>query len=266
MSKPLVSDELWARIEPLLPAEKPRRFRFPGRKPKDRRKILTGIVFVLKTGIAWDDLPAELGWGCGRTCRETLAAWQRAGVWDRLHQILLDELGDDGLIDWSRTLIDSAASKAPKGGELTGPNPTDRRKKGSKHHVITDAQGIPLATKLTGAQRHDSTQMLPLVDAIPPIQGPRGRARKRPNRTQGGRAYDSKKGREELRKRGIKPELARRKTAHGSGLGKTRWYVERTLAWLHQCGRLRIRWDRQPAIQRAWMSLACSLICLRFLL
>ena len=86
-----------------------------------------------------------------------------------------NELGDDGLIDWSRTLIDSAASKAPKGGELTGPNPTDRRKKGSKHHVITDAQGIPLATELTGAQRHDSTQMLPLVDAIPPIQGPRGR-------------------------------------------------------------------------------------------
>jgi transposase len=173
MSKPLVSDELWARIEPLLPAEKPRRFRFPGRKPKDRRKILTGIVFVLKTGIAWDDLPAELGWGCGRTCRETLAAWQRAGVWDRLHKILLDELGDDGLIDWSRTLIDSAASKAPKGGDLTGPNPTDRRKKGSKHHVITDAQGIPLAIELTGAQRHDSTQMLPLVDAIPPIQGKR---------------------------------------------------------------------------------------------
>jgi transposase len=181
MSKPLVSDELWARIEPLLPAETPRRFRFPGRKPKDRRKILTGIVFVLKTGIAWDDLPAELGWGCGRTCRETLAAWQRAGVWDRLHKILLDELGDDGLIDWSRTLIDSAASKAPKGGELTGPNPTDRRKKGSKHHVITDAQGIPLAIELTGAQRHDSTQMLPLVDAIPPIQGPRGRPRKRPD-------------------------------------------------------------------------------------
>src|SRR4051794_32315795 len=177
MAKPLVSDELWARIEPLLPPEKPRRFRFPGRRPIDRRDILTGIVFVLKTGIAWDDLPAELGWGCGRTCRDTLAAWQRAGVWDRLHEMLLDEVGDRGLIDWSRALIDSATSKAPKGGEETGPNPTDRRKKGSKHHVATDAHGVPLATELTGAQRHDTTQMLPLVDAIPPIKGPRGRPR-----------------------------------------------------------------------------------------
>jgi len=141
MARPLVSDELWARIEPLLPPEKPRRFQFPGRRPIDRRKILTGIVFVLKTGIAWDDLPAELGWGCGRTCREALAAWQRAGVWDRLHAILLDELGDQGLIDWSRALIDSATCKAPKGGEQTGPNPTDRRKKGSKHHLITKARG-----------------------------------------------------------------------------------------------------------------------------
>ena len=201
MAKPLVSDELWARIEPLLPPEKPRRFRFPGRRPIDRRNVLTGIIFVLKTGIAWDDLPAELGWGCGRTCREALAAWQRAGVWDRLHEMLLDELGDQGLIDWSRALIDSASSKAPKGGELTGPNPTDRRKKGSKHHVITDARGVPLATELTGANRHDTTQLLPLVDAIPPIRGPRGRPRRRPERVQGDRAYDSKKNREGLRRR-----------------------------------------------------------------
>jgi transposase len=148
MAKQLVSDGLWARIEPLLPLEKPRRFRFPGRRPIDRRNVLTGIIFVLKTGITWDDRPAELGWGCGRTCRETLAAWQRAGVWDQLHEALLDELGDDDLIDWSRALIDSASCKAPKGGELTGPNPTDRRKKGSKHHVITDAQGLPLAIEL----------------------------------------------------------------------------------------------------------------------
>ena len=92
MSKPLVSDALWERIEPLLPKPKPRRFRFPGRKPLDYRSILTGIIFVLKTGINWEDLPAELGWGCGKTCKQTLKAWQQAGIWDRLHQILLEEL------------------------------------------------------------------------------------------------------------------------------------------------------------------------------
>jgi transposase len=266
MAKQLVSDELWTRIEPLLPPEKPRRFRFPGRKPVDRRKVLTGIIFVLKTGISWDDLPAELGWGCGRTCRETLVAWWRAGIWQQLHEVLMAELQGAGLIDWSRALIDSAASKAPEGGEMTGPNPTDRRKKGSKHHVITAAAGVPLAATLTGANRHDSTQMIPLVDAIPPIRGRRGRPRRRPERLQGDRAYDSEPGREELRRRGIAPELARRNTPHGSGLGTTRWFVERTLSWLHQFGRLRIRWDRQPEIQQAWMSLACALICLRLLL
>jgi transposase len=266
MAKQLVSDELWARIEPLLPPEKPRRFRFPGRKPVDRRKVLTGIIFVLKTGIAWDDLPAELGWGCGRTCRETLAAWQRAGVWQRLHEVLLSELRDVGYLDWSRALVDSAAAKAPKGGDRTGPNPTDRRKKGSKHHVITDAGGVPLATTLTGANRHDSTQMIPLVDAIPPVRGRPGRPRRRSERVQGDRAYDSEPGRDELRRRGIDPVLARRNTPHGSGLGKTRWYVERTLSWLHQFGRLRIRWDCRTEIQQAWMSLGCALICLRLLL
>src|SRR5262245_22628800 len=84
--KPLVTDELWEAIEPLLPPEEPRRFRWPGRKPLDRRKVLGGILFVLKTGIGWDDLPAALGYGCGKTCRRALAEWQRRGVWGRLHE------------------------------------------------------------------------------------------------------------------------------------------------------------------------------------
>src|SRR5215471_717992 len=100
MSKQLVSDELWQLIEPLLPPEKPRRWRFPGRKPLDRRKVLSGIIFVLKTGINWDDLPTELGWGCRRTCRETLTAWQGAGVWQQLHELLLAKLQEAGQIDW----------------------------------------------------------------------------------------------------------------------------------------------------------------------
>lgn len=266
MGKQLVSDELWQRIELLLPPEKPRRFRFPGRKPLDRRKVLSGIIFVLKSGISWDDLPAELGWGCGRTCRETLAAWQQAGVWQQWHELLLAELNEADRIDWSRVLIDSAPVKAPKGGDQTGPNPTDRRKKGSKHHLATDAKGVPLATKLTGANRHDVTQLIPLIDAIPAVRGRRGRPRRRPKRAQADRAYDSEEKRQELRRRGIKPVLARRHTEHGSGLGVYRWFVERTLSWAHQFRRLAIRWDRLPEIQSAWMSLASCLICLRLLL
>jgi transposase len=266
MSKQLVSDELWQLIEPLLPPEKPRRWRFPGRKPLDRRKVLSGIIFVLKTGINWDDLPTELGWGCGRTCRETLTAWQGAGVWQQLHELLLAKLQEAGQIDWSRALVDSASVKAPKGGAETGPSPTDRRKKGSKHHLITDAKGIPLAVRLTGANRHDVTQLIPLVDAIPAVRGRRGRPRRRPKRVQADRAYDSEEKRRALQQRKIKPVLARRRTEHGSGLGVYRWFVERTLSWEHQFRRLGIRWDRRPETHMAWMFLASSLICMSLLL
>ena len=112
MAKPLVSDELWQRIEPLLPQPKPRRFRFPGRKPLDYRKVLTGIIFVLKTGIPWEELPQEMGCGCGMTCLNYLNAWQRAGVWEKLHQILLAELEQADKLDWSRAAVDSAKARA----------------------------------------------------------------------------------------------------------------------------------------------------------
>jgi transposase len=149
-------------------------------------------------------------------------------------------------------------------GAQTGPNPTDRRKAGSKHHVLTDANGIPLATTLTGANAHDVTQLIPLLDAIPKIRGKRGK-RRRPKRVQGDRAYDSEPHRQRLRRRGIRPVLARRYTEHGSGLGVFRWVVERTNSWLHQFRRLRVRFERRPDIHEAFLTLGCVLICFRFL-
>ena len=151
------------------------------------------------------------------------------------------------------------------GGGLTGPNPTDRGKAGSKHHVITDAQGIPLAVVLTGANVHDVTQALPLVDAIPPVKGKRGRPRRRPRVLQGDRGYDSQPLREQLRRRHISSALARRRERHGSGLGATRWVVERTLSWLHQFRRLRIRFERRADIHEAFITIGCLIICSRFL-
>ena len=121
--KLLVTDALWERLQPLLPAPPQRRCRFPGRKPIDYRKILTGILFVLKTGIAWEDLPADCGWGCGLTCKRYLRRWQRQGVGPRLHAVLLAELREADRIDWSRALIDSASARAPCGGRDTGPTP-----------------------------------------------------------------------------------------------------------------------------------------------
>ena len=146
-------------------------------------------------------------------------------------------------------------------GQKTGPNPTDRRKNGSKHHVISDANGVPLAAIVTGANRHDVTQLLALVESIPPIAGKRGRPRKRPDIVQGDRGYDSQPHRLALRFMNIIPLLAKRRTDNGSGLGKTRWVIERTLAWLHQFRRLRIRYERRSDIHEAFLTIGCAIIC-----
>src|SRR5215218_9224562 len=113
MAKALVSDELWALVAPLLPPPRPR----PkgGRPPVEDRKALSGILFVLKSGIPWEMLPQEMGCGCGMTCWRRLRDWQAAGVWARLHRVLLDRLGRANAIDWSRCSLDSASVPA-KGG------------------------------------------------------------------------------------------------------------------------------------------------------
>src|SRR5262249_59636476 len=109
-----VSDQAWARIDRVLP-KKPRRFRYPGRKPLDDRLVLQGILFVLHTGIGWEHLPQELGFGCGMTAWRRLRDWQQAGVWERLHAALLAELHAAGEIDWSRAVADSSHVQAKKG-------------------------------------------------------------------------------------------------------------------------------------------------------
>jgi transposase len=139
----------------------------------------------------------------------------------------------------------------------------DRRKNGSKHPVLTDAQGTPLATLVTAANRHDVTQLLPLVDAVPPVRGKVGRPRRRPEALYADRAYDSQPHRRELRRRHIQPYLARRSTVHGSGLGVVRYVAEQTQALLHQFKRLRTRYDIRDDIHESFLDLACSVICWR---
>src|SRR5437773_8555265 len=175
MARELLPDALWAEIQPLLPPEPPKP---KGGRPRlPDRKALTGILFVLKSGIPWEMLPQEMGCGSGMTCWRRLRDWQAAGVWDRLHEELLKRLREADQIDWSRATVDSSSVRAVGGGEKTGPNPTDRRKPGSKHHILTDAHGIPLNVILTGANRHDVTQLLPLIDSAPPVAGKPGHPR-----------------------------------------------------------------------------------------
>ena len=121
MAKPLLPDRLWAVIEPLLPPHRPSP---KGGRPRlPDRAALTGILFVLKTGLAWEDLPAEMNCGSGMTCWRRLAEWQADGTWDRIHALLLERLQNAGKLDWSKCVIDSSSVRAVFGGSIPARTP-----------------------------------------------------------------------------------------------------------------------------------------------
>ena len=139
----------------------------------------------------------------------------------------------------------------------------DRRKPGSKHHIVVDARGTPLAATVTAANDHDVTQLLPLVDSIPPIKGKVGAPLRKPVRVLGDRGYDSEPHRIKLKLRGIRPLIARRREGHGSGLGVFRYIVEQTIGLLHQFRRLKMRYDKRDDIHEAFVVIAEAVICWR---
>lgn len=137
MAKPLVSDELWEIVQPLLPPAKPRRFRYPGRRRIDDRKALTGILFVLQSGIPWEMLPKEMECGSGMTCWRRLKEWHEAGVWQSLHELLLSRLQGADALDWSRACVDSASVRAVGGGgknRSQSHGPPQARQQASRDH------------------------------------------------------------------------------------------------------------------------------------
>ena len=152
-----------------------------------------------------------------------------------------------------------------KGGEAVGPNPTDRGRPGTKRHIVVDRGGLPLAVVLTGANRHDSKVLAPVVDAIAPVRRRRGRPRKRPKKLHADKAYDHAFCRRELRRRNITPRIARRGVESSVQLGKHRWVVERTFAWINQFRRLVVRYERHAELYRAFILLAAAIICFRAL-
>ncbi|MFA0923569.1 IS5 family transposase [Xanthomonas fragariae] len=254
---------LWKRIEPLIPQVtcSPK----GGRPRISDKQALNGIVYVLRTGIPWEDLPMELGYGSGMTCWRRLRDWQAAGVWHRLHQVLLTERRRTDRLDLSRASLDAASVAFPPVGAYTGPKPTDHGKRGSKRHLIVDRNGVPLAVCVTGTNRHDSVVFEELIDALPPISGRPGRPRRWPDTLHADKAYDIQQCRTVLKQRGILAWIARKGTERNDRLGRHRWVVERTHAWFAGMGKLRIRFERRIDTHMALLSLACSIICLRLL-
>jgi transposase len=153
----------------------------------------------------------------------------------------------------------------PLGREGIGPNPTDRAKRGSKHHLLVDGRGLPLAIRLSGANDHDSQHFIPLLDAAPAVSGRRGRPRCRPIKLHADKGYDFPFCREYLRRRGICPRIARRGIESKERLGRYRWVVERSIAWLHAFRRLRIRYEKRADIHLGFLKIACAVIAWRFI-
>jgi transposase len=263
MADARLPDEFYDLVSHHLPPEQPVGPR-GGRPCIAHRVVLKVIWFVLVTGCRWQDVPLELGCS-GRTAHRRLRAWEELGVWDRLHADLLRLLRQADKLDPDLVIVDAVMVRAFGGGESTGPSPVDRRKKGTKHTLLVDRHGVPLAIRTAGANASDHRQIIPLVLDFPKVGGKPGRPKELPDELYADRGYDSDDTRWILAWLGIEPHIARRKTPHGSGLGKVRWVVERTIAWVKGLRRMRVRYDRSPVLQDAWNTLAACVICFRIL-
>ena len=246
MASACMPEEFFGTLAHHLPPEQPVGPK-GGRPRVGHHAVIRVIWFVLTTGARWEDVPAELGCS-GRTAHRRLRAWEEAGIWDRLHADLLAALKRAGKLDLDTVIIDGVTVRAFGAGEATGPSPVDRRRPGTKHTLLVSRSGVPLAIRTAGANASDHTQILPVVMDYPKVGGTPGRPKELPDDLYADRGYDSEGTRGLLRWLGIEPHIARRRTPNGSGLGKVRWVVERTISWLKGLRRLRVRYDRLGVI------------------
>ena len=258
---PLVSDQLWSTVDLLLPKHplSPK----GGAPRKNDRSCLEGILYVLRGGIAWHLLPKDFGVSYS-TCWRRFHEWSQTGVWDKVHKHLLKALAEAKALDIDRVVIDSASVRALYGGEHTGPNPTDRRKNGCKRHIICDSNGLPLVIRTGPANQRDEELVKPMLKEFPPLTDRHGKKRTKPKALQGDRGYGFVWIIKMVVRMMIASLLALRGSPHGSGLGKTRYVVERTMSWFSNYRRLKLCYERTGEHFRAFHVLAaCDICCKR---
>ncbi|WP_199827544.1 IS5 family transposase [Streptomyces xylophagus] len=263
LAERMAPEELWTLFQRVVPPA-PVRPQGGGHRWRGDREVLAAIIFVATSGCTWNQLPPGFGLS-GVTAFRRFTEWTEARVWAKLHRLVLDELGARGELNWSRCAIDSVSVRALK-GQLTGPNPTDRGKKGSRIHLIVDRQGLPLSVGISASNLHDSQALIPLVRGIPPIRSRRGPRRRRPGKLHGDKGYDYRHLRRWLASRGIRHRLARKGVESSRRVGRHRWVVERTVSWLSRCRRLHRRYERKPEHFLAFTAIAPTLICHRRLI
>src|SRR4051794_4969484 len=224
-----------------------------GRPPMPTVRVVETLRFFVREGVSWRELRAAAGRACGSTLRRRLDSWSTTAVLRRVHVALIRMVraGPEGA-PWD-VVVDSCSVRAKHGGELTGPNPTDRGKAGTKYHVVVATDGTPLGAVPSAANVHDTRLFRHLLylaqivgAAIPKLYADAG--------------YDSAENRDLCRRDGIQPHIRKIGAAHGSGLGRVRCVVEHDCAWLLVNKRLDRRWDRRGHIILALLTAACIFI------
>ena len=255
--------EFYETVEHFLPPEPSSPSSQGGRPPVSNYTALKVIWFVLVTGIRWRDVPLEMGC-CGETARTRLRDWEELGVWEEIHQEMLRRLRQADALEPNIVIIDSAHVRALGGGDLSGPSPVDRAKPGRKYTLIVDRNGVPLGIRISPGNVSDHQEALPIVMLeFPQVGGKVGRPKELPDELYADAGYDSDPLRAVLRWLGIEPYIRRRRSEHGSGLGKVRWVVERALAWVTGLRRMRISYDRLETMLEAWGKFTLGVICYR---
>lgn len=260
-----ISDELWAVLEPLLPIHV-NTHRFGGGRPRvPDRDCADAIFYVLRTGCQWQALDqTEL---CPHsTAHDRFQQWVQAGIFLKLWQAGLEQVEELRGIDWDWLCMDGAMTKAPLGGEKTGPNPTDRGKSGVKRSVLTEGHGVPIGLEVEGANRTDMKLVRSTIESI---------VINRPNPTQEhpqgmclDKGYDYEEVRQTLEEFGFTAHIRRRgeeakAIKREAGFKARRWLVERAHSWMNRFRRLLVRWDKNPANYLAFLHFACALIAFR---
>ena len=229
-----------------------------GRTPN--RAALAGILCVLRTGVSgtryrlsWAAAATRAGAGWASGTRPGSGSGCIGSFWS----------GCRTRAPWIEAGRRSTAPACLRtGGAEVGPNPTDRGKLGAKRHLVIDAQGTPLGLTLSGANRHDSPMLAPTLNAVPGVRTRhRGRPRPRPTKLHADKAYGHRRCRRECRARGFPPRISRHGSESSTRLGRPRWVVDRTFAWLARFRRQAICYERRADIHLALTTLACAVIC-----
>ena len=224
-----------------------------GRPPLPTLKIVEALRFFVREGVQWRELRATAGRACGSTLRRRLDEWHATAVLRRVHVALVRMVRSGPKAAPRDVVVDSCSVRAKRGGELTGPNPTDRGKTGTKYHVIASTDGIPLGVVPSAANVHDTRLFLHLLRLAQVVCAAIGKLF-------ADAAYDSAENRDLCLRDGIQPCIRKIGEPHGSGLGSVRCVIEHDCAWLLANKRLDRRQDRLGRVILALLTAACIFI------